>query len=82
MIDSLNSIIKQSSQDGKIDEVVVLSWTDEEYPSKNKKELSKLFNTNDTTLKELMVSAGLSTTGDGSDYVNKASRSVILIKVK
>jgi hypothetical protein len=118
---SLNSIIKQARQDGKIDQVVVLSWSDEEYPSKNVKALpksqrelaakrnkniekyvrtvrdvdvntfnmaerpstfSKLFNTDDTKLKESLVSAGLSTTADTADYVNKASRSVILIKVK
>jgi hypothetical protein len=118
---SLNSIIKQTREEGKIDEVVVLSWSDEEYPSKNQKELpkkqrnlaekrnksiekyvksmrsvdvntfnmaerptafSKLFNTDDTTLKESLVSAGLSTTADTGDYVNKASRSVILLKVK
>ena len=38
---SLNSIIKQARQEGKIDEVIVLSWSDEEYPSKNLKELPK-----------------------------------------
>lgn len=118
---SLNSIIKQARQDGKIDEVIVLSWSDEEYPSKNLKELpkeqrelagkrnktveqyvktmrsidvnsynmaerpssfSKLFNTSDSKLKNSLLSAGLSTTADSADYVNKASHSVILVKIK
>jgi hypothetical protein len=118
---SLNSVIEKGRQEGKIDEVIVLSWSDEEYPSKNLKNLPKaqgdlaakrnqtveqyvksmrdvdvntynmaerpsafssLFNTADTKLKESMVSAGLSTTADSTDYVNKASHSVILIKVK
>ena len=118
---SLNSIIKQAREEGKTDEVVVLSWSDQEYPSKDQKILpksqlelaenrnkniekyvknmkdidvntynmaerpsafSKLFNTDDTKLKESLVSAGLSTTADTGDYVNKASRAVILIKVK
>lgn len=117
---SLNSVVEQAKREGKIEEFIVLSWSDEEYPSKNIKELpksqrelaerrnkniehyvktmknvdvntfnmaerpsafAKLFNTEDTKLKESMVSAGLSTT-DSGDYVNKASRSVILIKVK
>jgi hypothetical protein len=43
---------------------------------------SNLFNTADTKLKESMVTAGLSTTADSADYVNKASHSVIMIKVK
>jgi hypothetical protein len=118
---SLNSVIEQARSKDKIDEVIVLSWSDQEYPSKNIKDLpkaqrelaekrnkniesyvksmrdvdvntynmaerptsfSKLFNTDDTKLKESMVSAGLSTTADTGDYVNRASRSVILIKVK
>jgi len=118
---SLHSIVTQARQDGKIDEVIVLSWSDEEYPSKNQKKLPKaqrelaekrnkmveqyvksmrdvdvntynmaerptafssLFNTADSKLKESMVSAGLSTTADSADYVNKASRSVIMVKIK
>lgn len=118
---SLNSVIKQAREEGKIDEVIVLSWADEEYPSKNLKDLpksqselaekrnksieqyvksmrdvdvntynmaerptalSKLFNTADSKLKDTMVTAGLSTTENSADYVNKASHSIILIKVK
>ncbi|MBC7537941.1 MAG: hypothetical protein H7281_03920 [Bacteriovorax sp.] len=118
---SLNSIIKQARQGGKIDEVIVLSWSDEEYPSKNLAKLSKdqrelaekrnktveqyvktmknvdvnsynmaerpssfskLFNTADSKLKNSLLSAGLSTTADSADYANKASRSVILVKIK
>lgn len=38
---SLNAIMEQARQDGKIDEVIVLSWADQEYPSANVKKLSK-----------------------------------------
>jgi hypothetical protein len=38
---SLNSLIKDAKQDGQIDEVIVLSWSDEEYPSKKLKKLPK-----------------------------------------
>ncbi len=38
---SLKSIIEQARVDGKIDEVIVLSWADEEYPSASLKKLSK-----------------------------------------
>jgi hypothetical protein len=118
---SLSSVVTQARQEGKIDEVIVLSWSDEEYPSKDAKKLSKtqddlakkrnaaveqyvksvrdvdvntynmaerptafskLFNTADSKLKDTMMTAGLSTSADSADYVNKASRSVILIKVK
>lgn len=118
---SLNSVIRQAREKGKIDEVIVLSWSDEEYPSRKFKTLpkpyielaekrnqtveqylkslkgvdintfnmaerptafSKLFNTADSKLKDTMVSAGLSTSADSDNYVNKASHSVILIKVE
>lgn len=38
---SLNLIIQQAREEGKIDEVIVLSWSDEEYPSKKLKKLPK-----------------------------------------
>lgn len=38
---SLTSALNESSQEGKIDEVIVLSWADENYPSKEVKKLSK-----------------------------------------
>ncbi len=38
---SLNSVIKQARDEGKIDEVIVLSWSDEEYPSKDLDKLPK-----------------------------------------
>lgn len=38
---SLNSVIEQARTAGKIDKVLVFSWADEEYPSKNIKKLSK-----------------------------------------
>jgi PBP1b-binding outer membrane lipoprotein LpoB len=118
---SLNSIIKQARQEDKADEVIVLSWSDKEYPSKRLKKLSKpqrelatkrnrniskyvksmknieiktfnmaerptayskLFETEDSRLKESLVSAGLSTTADSGNYMSKASRAVILLKTK
>jgi hypothetical protein len=118
---SLSSILKEARQDGKINEVIVLSWADKEYPSKDLKELpqvqrelaekrnknveqyvksmrdvavntynmaerptafSKLFNTADSKLKETMVAAGLSTTANSDQFVNKSSHSVILVKLK
>jgi hypothetical protein len=38
---SLDSIIKMARHDGIIDEMIVLSWSDEEYPSKRLSKLSK-----------------------------------------
>jgi hypothetical protein len=38
---SLNLLVKDAKQDGNIDELIVLSWSDEEYPSKNLKKLPK-----------------------------------------
>jgi len=38
---SLNSVMDQARSVGEIDEIIVLSWADEEYPSKNVKKLSK-----------------------------------------
>ncbi len=38
---SLNSVIKQAVQAGKINEIVLMSWADEEYPSKNRNKLSQ-----------------------------------------
>ncbi len=38
---SLTSALNESSQKGKIDEVIVLSWADENYPSEEVKKLSK-----------------------------------------
>jgi ABC-type multidrug transport system fused ATPase/permease subunit len=118
---SLTGIIQESRQDAQADEVIILSWSDEELPSKNLSELSKaqrelankrnanveqyvksmkdvkvktynmaerpsafskLFNTADSKLKNSMLSAGLSTTADNNFFVNKASHSVILMKIK
>jgi hypothetical protein len=118
---SLNSIIKETRPETKIDEVIVLSWSDQEYPSKNLNQLpkeqrelaekrnnnveqyvkmmrdvqvntynmaerptafSKIFNTADSKLKNSLLSAGLSTSADSGDYANKASRSVILLKLR
>jgi hypothetical protein len=39
---SLNAIVKQSRALGKINEVSVLSWSDAEYPSANRKSLPKI----------------------------------------
>lgn len=38
---AIRSLVEQSRQLGKIDEVLVLSWADEEYPSDTMKKLSK-----------------------------------------
>ncbi|HPI41526.1 MAG TPA: hypothetical protein PLJ21_12020 [Pseudobdellovibrionaceae bacterium] len=38
---SLNVVIEQAQSSGRIDEVLVLSWADEEYPSKDLKTLSR-----------------------------------------
>lgn len=38
---SLNSVMDQARKDGKIDQVIVLSWSDHEYPSPSMKKLSK-----------------------------------------
>jgi hypothetical protein len=38
---SLTSVIDQANKDGKITEVIVLSWSDKEYPSKNLAKLPK-----------------------------------------
>jgi len=38
---SLDAVIEQSKKAGKIDEVIVMSWADEEFPSKSQKKLSK-----------------------------------------
>lgn len=118
---SLTSILSTARQSGKIDEVLVMSWSDQDYPSKSLKKLaksqralaakrnkviksyvneikkvdvdtfnmaerpnaiSKLFNTADNELKETLVSAGLPTTADSSGHASKASRAVILVKIK
>ena len=39
--DSLRSVLSESREEGKVDEVIVLSWADENYPSKELKKLSK-----------------------------------------
>lgn len=39
--DSLRSVLTEARQEGKVDEVIVLSWADENYPSKELKKLSK-----------------------------------------
>jgi hypothetical protein len=39
--DSLRSVLNEARQVGKVDEVIVLSWADENYPSKELKKLSK-----------------------------------------
>ena len=44
--------------------------------------LSKWFNATDNKLKNALVSAGLPTTADDTQYPSKASHSVILIKVE
>ncbi|MDZ4663196.1 MAG: hypothetical protein SGJ18_16415 [Pseudomonadota bacterium] len=38
---SVIAVIEQARRDGDIDEVIVLSWSDEEYPSKNLSKLPK-----------------------------------------
>lgn len=38
---SLYSVVEQARQQGKIDEILVLSWADQEYPSESRKKLSK-----------------------------------------
>ncbi len=38
---SVNSVLEQARQSGKIDEVIVMSWSDSEYPSKDVKKLPK-----------------------------------------
>jgi hypothetical protein len=38
---SLASVVEQARRAGKIDEVIVLSWSDKEYPSNNLNKLSK-----------------------------------------
>lgn len=38
---SLNSVMAQANRQGKIDEIMVMSWSDEEYPSDNIKRLPK-----------------------------------------
>lgn len=38
---SLNSVMSQANRQGKIDEIMVMSWSDEEYPSDNIKRLPK-----------------------------------------
>jgi hypothetical protein len=118
---SLDALIKQAKSGGEIDEVIVLSWSDKEYPSKNIKKLpkqqgelaekrnqavteyvkslqnvevdsynmakkpdalSKWFNTDDNKLKKSLLAAGLPTSADSKQSASKASRSVILIKIK
>lgn len=118
--DSLSNLMKNSNN-AEIDEVIVLSWSDVEYPSKSADKLSKLqldlanrrnenveayvkalrnveintynmaekpntlsrlLDTNDSKLKNSFLSAGLTTTTDKSTYANKATHSVILVKLK
>lgn len=38
---SLDAVLRQAQSNGKLDEALVLSWADEEYPSKEQKKLSK-----------------------------------------
>lgn len=38
---AINDLLAQAGRSGKIDEVMVLSWADEEYPSEASKKLSK-----------------------------------------
>lgn len=38
---SIQALVDQAKQTGKVDDVLVLSWADEEYPSTDKKKLSK-----------------------------------------
>ncbi|MFZ4715420.1 MAG: hypothetical protein ACOYL6_16975 [Bacteriovoracaceae bacterium] len=38
---SLRNVVNEAKSEGKIDEVIVLSWSDENYPSKNLNKLSK-----------------------------------------
>jgi hypothetical protein len=38
---SLSSVVEQARQQGKIDEVLILSWADQEYPSQSRMKLSK-----------------------------------------
>lgn len=38
--ESLRKVLRQASRAGKIDEVVLLSWGDQDYPSKKQKKLS------------------------------------------
>jgi hypothetical protein len=38
---SLYSVVEQARQQGKIDEILVLSWADQAYPSQSRKKLSK-----------------------------------------
>jgi len=119
--DSLRALVSQIPDQGSVDKVLVLSWADEEYPSKNLKKLStgqinlanernqsvqvyikslrnisverfnlaerpnvlaKLFSTNDQRLKSALVSAGLPTTADESQHPTKASRSIVILKIK
>lgn len=119
---SLDAVLAQASSAGEIDEVMVLSWPDTEYPSQARKTLprsqvdlagsrndsvrdyiedvkkvddvdaynmakrpglfSRWFNTTDNRLKSTLAAAGLPTTADDPQYPSKASRSVILVKVK
>ena len=117
----MNAVIAQAQQEGKIDEIIVLSWADKSFPSKKLNKLSnpqnelaenrnkaveqymkslkdvsvdtynmakqpnafsKWFNTDDNKLKNTLVAAGLPTSADSDQTTNKASHSVILIKVK
>ncbi len=117
---SLKAAVQQAQQQGKINQILVLSWADEEYPSKRREKLSKQqgaladnrnlaikryfspmknvdvetynmakqpntlsrwFNTTDYKLKNSLMAAGLSTTGDELQYPSKASHSIVLITV-
>lgn len=118
--DSLSNLMK-TSNNAEIDEVIVLSWSDVEYPSTNVDKLSKLqldlankrnenvkayvkalrnvdintynmaekpntlsklLDSDDSKLKNSFLSAGLATTADKSNHANKATHSVILVKLK
>lgn len=39
---SLDAAVQQAKQRGEINQIIVLSWSDEEYPSQKRKKLSKL----------------------------------------
>lgn len=118
---SLNQTINEARKKGSIDEVLVLSWADLEYPSKNIRRYSKKqerladqrnqnikefvnaaryvdvetfnmakkpntianwFHTEDSEMKKSLLAAGLSTTMDNDNTSNKASHSLIFVRLE
>ncbi len=118
---SLQSVISQAKSKGEISDVYVLSWADQNFPSKNVDMLppkqrdladhrnlairdflrssrnvevntfnmaerpssySRIFDTDDNELKNSFLEAGLTTTQNSGRGINKASRSVILVKLR